>query len=73
MASSLGEVLYLSDYREPWVSKKQLAQELNVTTRYLEYRQSEGMPSRLMAGRRQYRRSVVEGWLREHGHLKEGA
>jgi hypothetical protein len=68
----LGELIRLDAYREPWITKRRLAEELGVTTRYLEYRMSEGMPSRMLAGRRQYRRSVVESWLRDNGHLREG-
>ena len=50
---------------EPWVTKKQLARHLGVSTRWIELRQREGLPSELLAGRRRYRISHVEAWLKE--------
>ncbi len=69
----MGDLVFLDTFREPWLSKKQMAKELGVTTRYLEYRMAEGLPSRLMGRRRLFRRSVVEGWLRDNGHLDDGS
>jgi hypothetical protein len=60
--------------RERWLSLKDLADQLGCSTRWLEYRLSEGMPSAVIAGRRKCRQSEVERWLETRGHLrKEGA
>ncbi|HEX4732943.1 MAG TPA: hypothetical protein VH247_00915 [Thermoleophilaceae bacterium] len=60
--------------RERWLSLKDLARQLGCSTRWLEYRLHEGMPSAVIAGRRKCRQSEVELWLEQHGHLlKEGA
>jgi hypothetical protein len=67
----LGEVIPLR--RDPWLSKRQLASEWGCSVRYVEARLSDGMPSRLVAGKRQFQRSVVEAWMRENGHLEDGA
>jgi hypothetical protein len=69
----MGEVVYLRPRHEPWVSKRQLAGILGKSTRYIELRMVDGLPSRLLGGQRQYRLSDVESWLRENGHLKDGA
>jgi hypothetical protein len=59
---------------EPWLPLKDLARQLGCSTRWLEYRLGEGLPSAVIAGRRKFRQSEVERWLEAHGHLrKEGA
>ena len=50
---------------EPWVSKAQVAAYLGRSTRWVELKGREGMPSRMIGGRRAYRLSEVEAWLRE--------
>jgi hypothetical protein len=50
---------------EPWVTKRELARHLRYSTRWVELRHREGLPSVLMGGRRRYRISEVESWLRE--------
>jgi hypothetical protein len=48
---------------EPWVTKRQLAVHLGFSTRWVELRLREGMPSRLMGGCRRFRLSEVEDWV----------
>ena len=48
---------------EPWLTKRQLAVHLGFSTRWVELRLREGMPSRLMGGCRRFRLSEVEGWV----------
>lgn len=67
----VGSVHYL--YGDPWLDKKGLAKELGCSVSFIEKRTREGLPSRLFAGRRQYRLRSAESWLREHGHLVEDA
>jgi hypothetical protein len=52
---------------EPWVSKKVLARHLGISTRWVELRQREGLPSQLVGRCRRYRITEVEAWLREVG------
>lgn len=54
---------------EPWLTKKELAKQLGCGVRYIEYRQAEGMPHAVIAGRVKFRQSEAEGWLEQHGHL----
>jgi hypothetical protein len=53
---------------EPWLSKRELSSILGFGTRWIEYRVSEGMPSRKIGGRCMFRLSEVEQWCR----LNEG-
>ena len=48
---------------EPELSKRQLAQLLGYSTRWIELRVREGMPSRLLGNQRRFRLSEVENWL----------
>ncbi len=50
---------------EPWVSKQQLAAHLGYSTRWVELRVREGLPSRKIGGRRKFHLSAVEAWLEE--------
>lgn len=50
---------------EPWLSKAQLAAHLGRSTRWVELKAHEGLPSLMIGGRRAYRVSEVEAWLRE--------
>lgn len=48
---------------EPWLSKRQIAAHFGRTTRWVELRVREGMPSRMNGGRRGFRLSEVENWM----------
>ena len=48
---------------EAWVSKAQLAAYLGRSKRWIELRVREGMPSRMIGGRRAYRISEVDAWI----------
>lgn len=48
---------------EPELSKRQLAQWFGFSTRWVELRVSEGMPSRLRGNRRRFALSECEAWL----------
>jgi hypothetical protein len=52
---------------EPWVTKKQLAAHFKFSTRWVELRVREGMPSRMIGGYRRFRVSECETWLLERG------
>lgn len=56
-----------------WLTLAQLADHLQVSERWLKYRIKEGMPSALIANRRKFRASEVEGWLEKEGHLVRSA
>jgi hypothetical protein len=51
---------------ERWITKQQLAEHLEVTARWIEYRQRVGLPYLRMGGLNRYRVSEVEAWLRDH-------
>lgn len=51
--------------REPWVTKQQLADHLQVTRRWIESQQQLGLPFLRMGGMNRYIVSEVEAWLRE--------
>jgi hypothetical protein len=55
---------------EPWLDKKGIAAHFACGERWIEYREREGMPSWLIAGKRKYRASECEAWLAEHGYLE---
>lgn len=48
---------------EPWLTKAQLADRLQVSTRWIDYQRSAGMPSAKWAGVVRFRLSEVEAWL----------
>lgn len=48
---------------EPWVSKRQVAEHFGFSTRWVELRVREGMPSRAIGGRRRFLLSECEEWL----------
>jgi hypothetical protein len=48
---------------EPRLSKRQLADRLGFTTRWVELRVREGMPSYLEGNQRRFLLSEVEAWL----------
>jgi hypothetical protein len=53
-------------HNEPLLTKKQLALHFGFSTRWVELRVREGMPSRLIGNRRRFRLSEVHSWLQEH-------
>lgn len=65
----MGELIFLPG--DPWIGKAQFARHLGMSTRWVEQRMREGMPSRMLAGRRQFKVSACEDWLRERGILVE--
>jgi hypothetical protein len=50
---------------ERWVTKQQLADHLQVTSRWIESQQPLGLPFLRMGGMNRYIVSEVEAWLRE--------
>ncbi len=50
---------------EPWVTKRQLADHLSVTPRWIELQQPLALPRWSTGGMSRYRISEVEAWLRE--------
>lgn len=48
---------------EPWLSKRQVAAHYGRSTRWLELQARQGLPSRMIGGRRAYRLSEVDAWL----------
>jgi hypothetical protein len=52
---------------EPWLSKRQIAAHFGFSTRWVELRVREGMPSEVFSGRRRFRVTECEQWLLERG------
>jgi hypothetical protein len=50
---------------EPWLSKRQVADHFGRSTRWVELRVREGLPSHMIGGRRGFRLSEVESWVLE--------
>lgn len=48
---------------EPWLSKRQLAERFGFSTRWVELRVRDGMPSAIHGNRRRLLLSEVEAWL----------
>jgi hypothetical protein len=48
---------------EPWLSRRQVAAYFGFSTRWVELRVREGMPSEVIGGRRRFRASDCEEWL----------
>jgi hypothetical protein len=55
----------LTQLREPWVSKAQVAAHFGRSKRWVELMARQGLPSRMIGGRRAYRLSEVDVWLTE--------
>lgn len=55
---------------EPWLDKPALAKHLAVSTRWIERRLHDGLPSTWIAERRKFKVSEVEAWLEQHGHMR---
>jgi hypothetical protein len=54
---------------DPWMSKRELAEALGFSVRWVEYRVREGMPHRVFGGRLRFQRVAVESWLDERERL----
>lgn len=52
---------------EPWLSKRQVAGHFGYSTRWVELRVKDGMPSQMIGGHRKFRLSECELWLLERG------
>jgi hypothetical protein len=52
---------------EPWKDKRELADHLGCSPRWISYRAAEGMPHSIIAGRVKYKVSLVEPWLEARG------
>lgn len=48
---------------EPWLTKQQIACHYGRSTRWIELRMREGLPSRMLGLRRAFRLSAVEAWM----------
>lgn len=53
--------------REPWITKKQLAEYLGYSVRWVELRVREGMPRSQWPGAPRFKISAVEAWLAAQG------
>lgn len=68
--AGLGERLAVAQL-EPWLTKRQLADHLAVSTRWLDARVAEGMPHRPIAGANKFQLTAAESWLIRHGYIEE--
>jgi hypothetical protein len=48
---------------EPWLAKKQVAAHYGYSTRWVELRIREGMPSHFRGGQRRFLLSEIEDWF----------
>jgi len=53
---------------EPWLTKRQLAAHLSFSTRLVELRMRDGLPSKLIGGQRIFHLSEVEAWIEERAN-----
>lgn len=60
-----GRVLPFPGRPEPWVTKAHLAAYLGRSNRWVELKVCDGVPSHMIGGRRAFRISEVDQWLRE--------
>lgn len=63
MTSSRVVALRRGESTEPWISKRAVAQHYGRSTRWIELQMREGLPSRMLGGRRAFRLSEVEAWM----------
>jgi hypothetical protein len=54
--------------KEDWLTKRELAAHLKMTTRWIEYQQRLGLPVLRLGAANRYKVSEVEAWLRERYH-----
>jgi hypothetical protein len=72
----MGDVIHVNfGASDPLLTKRQLSQHPKIrrSTRWLEQRVAEGMPSQMDGNRRMFRLSEVLAWLRDHGRLVASA
>jgi HTH domain len=50
----------LREHREPWITKRELAEHLGISTRWIDRRIQMGLPSTLLGNRRRFQLSAVE-------------
>ncbi len=50
------------------LTKSEYAEHLRCSIRWVEYRIADGLPSEMIAGRRKFRASVADQWLRREGY-----
>jgi hypothetical protein len=48
---------------EPWLTKREIAAHFGRSTRWVELRMQEGLPSKMIGGRRGFRLADVEAWI----------
>jgi hypothetical protein len=53
----------IRDGNEPWMSKRELAEHLGFSVRWVEYRIAEGLPHRVFGGRIRVQPSAAMAWL----------
>jgi hypothetical protein len=58
---------------EPWFTKRQIAEHFGCSVRWIEDRLRDGLPSAMIAGRRKFKASECEDWLRRAGYIEEDA
>ena len=58
---------------EDWITKRELAGYLKMTTRWIEQQQHLGLPVLRLGAANRYRVSEVEAWLRERYHSIDAA
>jgi hypothetical protein len=54
-----------SGWDERFLTKREIAELLSYSTRWIEQKHHEGLPSRLLGGRRRYLASEVRRWIDE--------
>ena len=52
-----------------WLTKAEYAEHVRCSTRFLEYRLAEGLPSELRFGKRVFNPPIADEWLRREGHI----
>jgi hypothetical protein len=52
------------------MTKVEYAEHLRCSVRWIEYKIREGLPSELIAGRRKFRPSIADEWLRREGYIR---
>lgn len=60
------------DWREPFITKDQLANHLGFSKRWVEHRVAEGMPHFRVGGRLRFQVSTAIGWLSEQEGFNYG-
>ncbi len=58
---------------EDWITKRELAGYLKMTTRWIEQQQRLGLPVLRLGAANRYKVSEVEAWLRERYHSLDAA